>query len=88
LFGVSGDWLIIGKADRILEVRGKATQLAFAQSLNIAKSTLIRYEKEERLPDAEVIARICERHHIDYTWLITGRGSRTEAERYVKYSPV
>jgi len=84
LFGVSGDWLIIGKADCILEVRGKATQLAFAQSLNIAKSTLIRYENGDRLPDAEVIARICERHHIDYTWLITGRGSRTEAERYVK----
>lgn len=38
----------------------------------------------DRLPDAEVIARVCERHHIDYTWLITGRGSRTEAERYVK----
>ncbi len=76
--------LCFGIGDRILEVRGKMTQQAFANSLNIAKSTLIRYENGDRLPDAEVIARICERHHIDYTWLITGRGSRTEAERYVK----
>ena len=55
----------------------------------IAKSALIRYKKGERVPDAETIARICENHNIDYTWLITGKGSPTEAESYVsipKYS--
>ena len=33
--------LYIPSSDRILEVRGKMTQLAFAQSLNIAKSKAI-----------------------------------------------
>jgi len=41
------DLLSIGVA-AIVEVRGKMTQLAFAQSLNIAKSTLIRYENGDR----------------------------------------
>jgi len=72
-----------GIGDRIIQVRGKLTQNAFAQSIQIAKITLLRYEKGERVPDAETIARICENHSIDYTWLITGKGSPTEAERYV-----
>jgi phage repressor protein C with HTH and peptisase S24 domain len=59
------------------------SQQAFCDSIKIAKSTLIRYEKEERLPDAEVIARICEKHHIGYTWLITGKGTPSEGDRYV-----
>ena len=63
--------LCFGIGDRILDVRGKMNQQAFANSLNIAKSTLTRYENGDslrdafrRLPDAEVIAKICERHHI------------------------
>jgi len=72
-----------GIGDRIIQVRGKLTQNAFAKSIQIAKITLLRYEKGERVPDAETIARICENHSIDYTWLITGKGSPTEAERYV-----
>ena len=72
-----------GIGDRIVQVRGKLTQYAFAKSIQIAKITLLRYEKGERVPDAETIARICENHHIDYTWLITGKGSPTETERYV-----
>jgi SOS-response transcriptional repressor LexA len=72
-----------GIGDRIVQVRGKLTQNAFAKTIEIAKITLLRYEKGERIPDAETIARICETHHIDYTWLITGKGSPTEADRYV-----
>ncbi len=72
-----------GIGDRIIQVRGKLTQHAFAKSIEIAKITLLRYEKGERVPDAETIARICENHSIDYTWLITGKGSPTEAARYI-----
>jgi transcriptional regulator with XRE-family HTH domain len=72
-----------GIGDRIIQVRGKRTQHAFAQSIQIAKITLLRYEKGERVPDAETVARICENHSIDYTWLITGKGSPTELERYI-----
>jgi SOS-response transcriptional repressor LexA len=77
-----GGELSNGIGDRIIQVRSKQTQQSFANSIKIAKSTLLRYERGERLPDSEVIARICETHNIDYTWLITGRGSPTEAERY------
>jgi SOS-response transcriptional repressor LexA len=63
-----------GIGQRIEQMRGRLTQQAFAKSIGISKSTLIRYEKEDRLPDAEVIARICETHRADFTWLITGKG--------------
>jgi len=75
--------LSVGIGDRLIEVRGKLTQQEFADSIKIGKSTLFRYEKEERLPDVEAIARICEKYDIDYTWLITGKGSPHELDRYV-----
>lgn len=63
-----------GIGQRIEQIRGRLTQQAFAKSIGISKRTLIRYEKEDRLPDAEVIACICERYTADLTWLITGKG--------------
>ncbi|NJK53866.1 MAG: helix-turn-helix domain-containing protein [Leptolyngbyaceae cyanobacterium SU_3_3] len=64
-----------GIGQRIEQVRGRLTQNAFAKSVGISKSTLIRYEREDRLPDAEVIARVCETYNADFTWLITGKGN-------------
>jgi phage repressor protein C with HTH and peptisase S24 domain len=58
---------------RLVQVRGKLTQHAFAKSLQISKSSLIRYEKEMRLPDAELLARICATYPVKLEWLITGR---------------
>jgi phage repressor protein C with HTH and peptisase S24 domain len=63
-----------GIGQRIEQVRGRLTQHAFAKSIGISKSTLIRYEREDRLPDAETIARVCETYKVDFTWLITGKG--------------
>jgi len=72
-----------GIGSRIIQVRGKLTQQEFSDSIKIAKISLLRYEKGDRIPDAEAIACICETYNIDCTWLITGKGSPTEAERYV-----
>jgi SOS-response transcriptional repressor LexA len=71
---VPKDPLSKGIGQRIEQVRGRLTQHAFAKSVGISKSTLIRYEREDRLPDAETIARVCETYKVDFTWLITGKG--------------
>ena len=59
------------------------TQLAFAQSLNIAKSTLIRYENGVRLPDADFICAICQVNDLDANWLLTGEMILTMADHEI-----
>jgi transcriptional regulator with XRE-family HTH domain len=61
-----------GIGARISQVRHHLTQTKFADSLGIHKNTLIRYEKEKRLPDAALLIRICEQYGVDPTWLLTG----------------
>lgn len=61
-----------GIGARISQVRSRITQGKFADSLGIHKNTLIRYEKEERLPDSEFLTRIYEIYGVDPTWLLTG----------------
>ena len=70
-----------GIGARIAQVRHHLTQIKFADSLGIHKNTLIRYEKEKRLPDAALLIRICEQYGVDPTWLLTGQtGSIPERE--------
>jgi transcriptional regulator with XRE-family HTH domain len=66
-----------GIGARITQVRARITQGKFADSLGIHKNTLIRYEKEERLPDSEFLTRIYELYGVDPTWLLTGEARRT-----------
>jgi len=70
----------IGK--RITEIRGKKTLPEFAATLGIARSTLIRYEKGDRLPDADFICKFCEVYDLDTNWFLTGHKvpSVTDAE--------
>jgi len=75
--------LSAGIGDRLLQIRGKLTQQEFADSIGISKTTYHRYEREERIIDVEVIARICELYEFDYTWVITGKGSPHEFDRYI-----
>jgi transcriptional regulator with XRE-family HTH domain len=67
-----------GIGARITQIRSRMTQGKFADSLGIHKNTLIRYEKEERLPDSELLTRIYEVYGVDPTWLLTGE-SRSPA---------
>ena len=75
--------LSAGIGDRLLQIRGKLTQQEFADSIGISKTTYHRYEREERIIDVEVIAGICELYEFDYTWVITGKGSPHEFDRYI-----
>jgi DNA-binding XRE family transcriptional regulator len=61
-----------GIGARITQVRSRITQGRFADSLGIHKNTLLRYEKEERLPDSEVLTRLYELYGVDPAWLLTG----------------
>lgn len=62
-----------GIGRRIQHVRGEMSQTAFAELLGISRSSLLRYEKDERLPDADFLALLCERLGADGHWLLTGK---------------
>lgn len=68
-----------GIGARITQVRSRITQGKFADSLGIHKNTLLRYEKEERLPDAEVLTRLYKTYGVDPAWLLTGESKLPEA---------
>lgn len=58
-------------AGRMRQLRGDASQVEFAKQLGIGRTTLIRYESGERVPDAEVLTFWAERG-IDIDYLLTG----------------
>lgn len=57
---------------RIREVRGAATQKDFADLLGVGRTSVVRYESGERMPDAVFIAQINAVLGIDPIWLLTG----------------
>ncbi len=59
---------------RIATIRGDISQTDFSKSLGIHKSSLIRYEKGERLPDAEFVLKMHLVYHVSPLWLLTGEG--------------
>jgi phage repressor protein C with HTH and peptisase S24 domain len=70
----------IGK--RLEEVRGSSTQDVMAGELGIGVNTWGRYEREERLPDAEFLLLLRKKRGISPDWVLTGEGPR-EASRSV-----
>jgi transcriptional regulator with XRE-family HTH domain len=69
-----GVCLEIGK--RIKEVRGSDSQAEFAAKLKVGQSTIARYERGSRAPDAKFILLLKENYQINPNWLITGEGSK------------
>jgi transcriptional regulator with XRE-family HTH domain len=59
---------------RLKVVRGAVSQKDFADLLGVSRSTLVRYEGDEGAPDAEFLIALFEKHGVDPTWLLTGRG--------------
>ncbi len=59
---------------RLRRARGELTQPAFAAHLGVTKDTIGKYERGERRPEAEVLARMREVLGIDINWLLTGEG--------------
>lgn len=61
-----------GIGERIRSVRGAFSRDTFADTVGVSRNTLLRYEQEERRPDADFLQRVCERHGVDPTWLLLG----------------
>src|SRR5574344_1354858 len=61
-------------ADRLLLVRGKAKQGAFARGLGVNPNTLRSYENGRSSPNQEFLERICVQFSVSAGWLVLGRG--------------
>ncbi|MDR0996097.1 MAG: helix-turn-helix domain-containing protein [Zoogloeaceae bacterium] len=61
--------------DRLRQVRGDMNQDAFAKLLGIGRTSLIRYEKNERTLDADLMARLWVLFKVNALWLLTGLGA-------------
>lgn len=59
---------------RIKQARGKVSQDAFAARLHISKGSLGFYERDENLPNTNVILKICSETGVSLEWLMTGTG--------------
>ncbi|MCP1673347.1 transcriptional regulator with XRE-family HTH domain [Natronocella acetinitrilica] len=64
---------------RIRELRGRRSRDRFASQLGIHKNTLARYENGERLPDAEMLHRLCSLCGVSADWLIHDRAVGPDA---------
>lgn len=62
--------------DRLIEIRGHATQGAFAKELGISVQTLGRYERDERAPDTALLLALQEKRGVSADWLLNGKGEQ------------
>ena len=60
--------------ERIKLARGGISQEAFARILSISKGALGFYERNENLPNVDVILKICSKTGVGLEWLLMGRG--------------
>lgn len=60
--------------ERLKKARGSITALEFARMCELHPNTLCRYEKGERLPDADFLIKVCELRRINPSWLLLGQG--------------
>lgn len=59
------------------KVRGKMTREAFAELIGVSSSTVVRYEANERAPDADFLLRINVLYGLDPLYVLTGQQSET-----------
>jgi transcriptional regulator with XRE-family HTH domain len=55
------------------KVRGKMTREAFSELLGVSSSTVVRYESNERAPDAEFLLRLNVLYGLDPLYVLTGK---------------
>lgn len=64
--------------ERLKIARGKITQTDFSAELGVSKNTYVRYERDQRIPDAELLSVICQKFNINPSWLLLGEGNKTK----------
>ena len=60
--------------ERIEFARGSISQEAFSRELGISKGSLGFYERNENLPNTDVVLKICSKTGVRLEWLLTGYG--------------
>lgn len=61
----------------IRELRGSMSQEQFAQEMGVGRTTIVRYEANERVPDAEFLLRLNVRYKVDPLHVLTGQRPNT-----------
>ena len=61
-------------AERLVFLRGNATQAEFAERIGINVNTLRGYEKGRALPGFEVLESLCTKLNVSSEWILTGKG--------------
>lgn len=64
---------------RIKKARGKLSQDAFSKRIGVSKGSLGFYERDENLPNTDVVLKICSETGADLTWLLTGAEAQAES---------
>lgn len=59
---------------RIRFARGKSSQDAFSALIGVSKGSLGGYERNENLPNTDVVLKICQKTNFSVEWLLTGQG--------------
>jgi transcriptional regulator with XRE-family HTH domain len=58
--------------ERIAHIRGELTQQDFAERLGVSRNTLVRYEKNKRLPSSDFLQLLISDYGADPQWLLMG----------------
>lgn len=60
---------------RIRFARGTLSQEAFATKIDVSKGSLGGYERDENLPNTDIVLRICQETGVSVEWLLLGAGA-------------
>ena len=60
--------------ERITSARGSISQEIFSRDLGISKGSVGFYERNENLPNTDVVLKICSKTGVRLEWLLTGHG--------------
>lgn len=61
----------------IRKLRGNLSQQEFAKEMGVGRTTVIRYESNERVPDPEFLLRLNVRYRVDPLHVLTGLREHT-----------
>jgi transcriptional regulator with XRE-family HTH domain len=71
--------------ERIKQIRGKEPQEEFAKRFGVSRSTILRYESDERKPDTDFIAALCKAYNVNANWLLTGEEQKIQGAESLAY---
>lgn len=65
---------------RIRFARGALSQEVFAAKIGVSKGSLGGYERDENLPNSDIILKICQETGMSVEWLLLGTGAPAASE--------